>query len=185
MGWTPTPEQNKVLSIIPHITGLFSLFGSSCIIIMILRDAKKKLNKPYYRLLFAMSFFDGCSSIAFGLSTWPIPVNTEGVYAPKGNIQTCTAQGFWVQASIASPIYNLMLSVVRVLCTSDVFMIHDDILHKSSAHTMLTFYLLDIVFPTKSKVFMDGRSYRKMCRTCDAYDNNPLRLGYIVHMFIT
>jgi len=130
---------------------------------MILRDAKKKLNKPYYRLLFAMSFFDGCSSIAFGLSTWPIPVDTEGVYAPKGNIQTCAAQGFWVQASIASPMYNLMLSVVRVLCTQcDVFM--NDVLHISSfAHTIQTFYLLDIVFPTKSKVFMVRGPYRKLC----------------------
>lgn len=108
MGWTE--QQSKILSIIPHVTGLFSFVGSSSIIIMILHDRYKKLCKPYYRLLFAMCIFDIFSSVALGLSTWPIPVGSAGVYAPLGNTQTCSAQAFFIQANIASPLYNFMLS---------------------------------------------------------------------------
>ena len=102
MGWTE--QQSKILSIIPHVTGLFSFVGSSSIIIMILHDRYKKLCKPYYRLLFAMCIFDIFSSVALGLSTWPIPVGSAGVYAPLGNTQTCSAQAFFIQANIASPL---------------------------------------------------------------------------------
>ena len=108
MGWTE--QQSKILSIIPHVTGLFSFVGSSSIIIMILHDRYKKLCKPYYRLLFAMCIFDIFASVALGLSTWPIPVGSAGVYAPLGNTQTCSAQAFFIQANIASPLYNFMLS---------------------------------------------------------------------------
>ncbi len=107
MGWNE--EQSAILSIIPHVTGLFSFVGSSSIIFMILNDRRNKLSKPYYRLLFAMCIFDAFSSIALGLSTWPIPVGSK-VYTPLGNVKTCSAQAFFIQANIASPIYNFMLS---------------------------------------------------------------------------
>jgi hypothetical protein len=109
MGWTA--EQSKILSIIPHFTGAFSFIGSSSIITMILRDRRKKLSKPYYRLLFAMCVFDIFASVALGLSTWPIPEGSPGVYDPKGTVGTCSAQAFFIQANIASPVYNFMLSV--------------------------------------------------------------------------
>jgi len=51
------------------------------------------------------------SSISLGLSTWPIPQGTEGVHAPSGTVGTCTAQGFFIQANIASPLYNFCLSL--------------------------------------------------------------------------
>eukprot|EP00577_Skeletonema_sp_RCC1716_P011571 CAMPEP_0113406384 /NCGR_PEP_ID=MMETSP0013_2-20120614/19480_1 /TAXON_ID=2843 ORGANISM="Skeletonema costatum, Strain 1716" /NCGR_SAMPLE_ID=MMETSP0013_2 /ASSEMBLY_ACC=CAM_ASM_000158 /LENGTH=421 /DNA_ID=CAMNT_0000292221 /DNA_START=80 /DNA_END=1345 /DNA_ORIENTATION=+ /assembly_acc=CAM_ASM_000158 len=113
MGWTA--EQSKILSIIPHFTGAFSFIGSSSIIIMILRDRRKKLSKPYYRLLFAMCVFDIFASVALGLSTWPIPEGSPGVYDPKGTVGTCSAQAFFIQANIASPVYNFMLSVYFLL----------------------------------------------------------------------
>mmetsp|Transcript_5412 Transcript_5412/g.9871 ORF Transcript_5412/g.9871 Transcript_5412/m.9871 type:complete len:175 (-) Transcript_5412:200-724(-) len=74
--FTPA-QQSKILSEIPHITSLFSLFGSSYIIITILKDRKKKWTKPYYRLLFAMCVFDVFSSAALGLSTWSIPAGSK------------------------------------------------------------------------------------------------------------
>ena len=113
MGWTA--EQSKILSIIPHVTGAFSFVGSSSIIIMILRDRRKKLVKPYYRLLFAMCIFDIFASIALGLSTWPIPAGTTGVWDPVGTIGTCSAQAFFIQANIASPVYNFMLSICEYI----------------------------------------------------------------------
>lgn len=109
-----TTEEQRVLSIIPHVTGLFSIGGSGTIIWTVLRD-RKKWAKPYYRLLLAMSISDLFASVAFGLSTWPIPKGTDDVHAPLGNVGTCTAQGFFVQAGIASPMYNFMLSLYFIL----------------------------------------------------------------------
>jgi len=62
-----------------------------------------------------MAAFDIFSSIAFGLSTWPIPRESTGVYAPLGTVATCSAQGFFVQAGIASPFYKLMFSLYFLL----------------------------------------------------------------------
>eukprot|EP00562_Extubocellulus_spinifer_P028623 CAMPEP_0178655324 /NCGR_PEP_ID=MMETSP0698-20121128/24219_1 /TAXON_ID=265572 /ORGANISM="Extubocellulus spinifer, Strain CCMP396" /LENGTH=334 /DNA_ID=CAMNT_0020297283 /DNA_START=323 /DNA_END=1328 /DNA_ORIENTATION=- len=62
-----------------------------------------------------MACYDVVCSIAFGLSTWPIPRGSPGVYAPLGTVGTCTAQGFFVQASIAVPLYNLCLSIYYLL----------------------------------------------------------------------
>ena len=122
---------------------------------MILHDRYKKLSKPYYRLLFAMCIFDTFSSIALGLSTWPIPAGSTGVYAPLGNVQTCSAQAvsmymcivlmcelwcikliylffcwvcqFFIQANIASPIYNFMLSYCEYVCFLCCMWMHVDI----------------------------------------------------------
>lgn len=111
MGFTET--QNKVIAILPKFTGPISFLGSAWIIYEILCD-RRKWNRPYHRLLFMMCVFDAFSSIALGLSTWPIP---EGalVFAASGTVQTCSAQAFFIQANIASPIYNFMLSVYFLL----------------------------------------------------------------------
>ncbi|KAL7447621.1 hypothetical protein ACHAXS_000019, partial [Conticribra weissflogii] len=50
------------------------------------------------------------ASASIGLSTWPIPKGTEGVYGASGTTQTCTAQGFFNQLMLVSPFYNLMLA---------------------------------------------------------------------------
>ena len=109
-----TTEEQRVLAILPHVTGLFSVGGSATIIWTVLRD-RKKWAKPYYRLLLAMSTSDLLASVAFGLSTLPMPRGTEDVYAPLGNVGTCSAQGFFVQAGIASPMYNFMLSLYFIM----------------------------------------------------------------------
>ena len=109
-----TDAQTRALSIIPHATGPFSFVGSAWIITDILRD-RTRWAKPYHRLLFAMAFFDALSSIALGLSTLPIPSGSSGVYAPMGTQQTCSAQGFFIQANIASPLYNFCLSLYYLL----------------------------------------------------------------------
>jgi len=124
-------NQRKALSIIPHISGPFSMVGSMYILYDILRD-KNKWTHPYYRLLFSMCIFDVFSSIALGLSTWPIPPVTmtlleedkevvtvvdEGAsaYEASGTTATCAAQAFFIQANIASPILNYLLSVYFLL----------------------------------------------------------------------
>jgi len=110
-----TSAPKKALSIIPHVTGLLSLLGSCSILYDIWIDRKRKLKKPYYRILLGMSCADAITSFWLGLSTWPIPRGTEGVYGASGNTQTCTAQGFFVQLMVLSPCYNLNLSVYYLL----------------------------------------------------------------------
>ena len=103
-----TDEQKRALAIIPKCTAPLSFLGSFCVLCEVLRD-RKKWSKPYHRILFSMSVVDLLTSICFGLSTRPIPSDSEGVYNPQGNVESCEAQGFIIQAGIASPIYNFML----------------------------------------------------------------------------
>jgi hypothetical protein len=62
----------------------------------------------------AMSVFDIFSSIAWALSTLPIPEyefgETSGIYGAKGNEATCTMQGFFIQLGYTSIFYNMSLS---------------------------------------------------------------------------
>mmetsp|Transcript_17701 Transcript_17701/g.36043 ORF Transcript_17701/g.36043 Transcript_17701/m.36043 type:complete len:332 (-) Transcript_17701:114-1109(-) len=103
-------NQKKALSIIPHITGTLSIVGSLSILYDIWKYRSRKLHRPYYRILLGMSFFDVFASASLGMSTWPIPRGTEGVYGAIGTTQTCTAQGFFAQLILVSPFYNLMLA---------------------------------------------------------------------------
>jgi len=103
-------NQKKALSIIPHITGTLSIVGSLSILYDIWKYRSRKLHRPYYRILLGMSFFDVFASASLGMSTWPIPKGTEGVYGAMGTTRTCTAQGFFIQLMLVSPFYNLMLA---------------------------------------------------------------------------
>ena len=108
-------SQLKALGTIPHITGAFSTVGSFSILYDIWKDRQQKLKRPYYRILLGISSFDLVSSIAFGLSTIPMPVNTPFVYHPQGTTQTCTAQGFFVQLMLGSIFYNFVLALYYTL----------------------------------------------------------------------
>jgi len=107
--------QQKVLAIIPHVTGLLSLLGSCSILYDIWSDRKRKLKQPYYRILLGMSCADAITSFWLGLSTWPIPRGTDNAYGAVGTIASCTTQGFFVQLMVLSPIYNLNLSIYYLL----------------------------------------------------------------------
>jgi len=102
-----------LLSVTPHVTGTLSVLGSAYIIYDIASD-RKKWSSPYYRLLFAMGVVDFLSSFATSLSTVPMPAGTD-VYHSYGNSASCKAQGFFIHFNIASPLYNLMLSIYFLL----------------------------------------------------------------------
>jgi len=111
-----TKSQAKALSIIPHVTGTMSLIGSCSILSDILMsDGQGKLTRPYHRILLGISTVDALTSIALALSTLPIPAGTEGVYNARGNTQTCTVQGFFVQLNVLSYFYNVILSAYYLL----------------------------------------------------------------------
>ena len=113
MSWT-TEIQQKHLSIWPHFTGFLSMIGSGLIIFEVLRDPKKR-RKVYHRLLLAMSICDFNTSFWYFLGTWPIPRGTSNVFAASGTQASCTAQGFFIQFGIATPIYNAALSFYYLL----------------------------------------------------------------------
>lgn len=71
----------------------------------------------YHRLLLSMSIFDILSSCALFMSTWPIPADTPSkiVYGAVGNQATCSAQGFFVQFSMGTVLYNATLSIFYLL----------------------------------------------------------------------
>lgn len=112
-GWSE--EQKQLLSVIPHVTGALSILGSAFIIYDVASD-RKKWTSPYHRLLFAMGVVDFVSSFATSLSTIPMPAES-GDFS-YGNDATCALQGFFVHFNIASPLYNLMLSVYFLLTVS-------------------------------------------------------------------
>jgi hypothetical protein len=109
-GWTE--EQQKAISIIPHVTGALSILGSAFIVYDVVSD-RKKWSSTYHRLLFGMGLYDFVSSFATALSTVPMP--SESGDFSYGNAATCTAQGMFVNLNIASPLYNFMLSIYFLL----------------------------------------------------------------------
>jgi hypothetical protein len=107
-------RQRMWLAILPKISSVFSLFGSTWIIIEVATE-KRKRQAPYHRLLFAMSVYDVLESLWNFGSTWPIPEGSPDVIWATGNTATCTAQGFFLTLSVAVPLYNAMLSLYYVL----------------------------------------------------------------------
>ena len=110
--------QKAALAIIPKVSSVLSLFGSSWIIVEVATDnstEKPKRQHPYHRLLFAMSVYDVLESIWNFASTWAIPKGSPGVLWAQGTTTTCSTQGFFLTLSVAVPIYNAMLSLYYVL----------------------------------------------------------------------
>mmetsp|Transcript_109406 Transcript_109406/g.223548 ORF Transcript_109406/g.223548 Transcript_109406/m.223548 type:complete len:394 (+) Transcript_109406:147-1328(+) len=102
-------DQDLLLSIIPHVTGGLSILGSAFIVYDVASD-RKKWSSTYHSLLFAQGLLDFAGSCATSVSTLPMP-RTEQTDYSFGTSATCTAQGFFVHFNIASPLYNLSLSI--------------------------------------------------------------------------
>jgi hypothetical protein len=113
-----TQAQKVALAWVPRISASLSLFGSSMIICDILRD-KNKRGSVFHGLMVAMSVFDIFSSIAWALSTLPIPEYEFGepsaIYGAKGNKATCKTQAFFIQLGYTSIFYNMSLSFYFLL----------------------------------------------------------------------
>mmetsp|Transcript_29179 Transcript_29179/g.44118 ORF Transcript_29179/g.44118 Transcript_29179/m.44118 type:complete len:415 (-) Transcript_29179:152-1396(-) len=107
-------RQQMTLSILPRITGIMSIICSLLIIFTILRKKIKTLN-VYNRLILALSICDVNTTIWYSLSTAPIPSGSPNVYGAQGTQALCTAQGFFIQTGIATPMLNAMLSIYYLL----------------------------------------------------------------------
>ena len=67
-----TDTKRSALVWVPRVSSILSFFGSSSIIVDIVRDKEKK-SKIYGQLMVAMSVFDLMGSAAYSLTTLPIP----------------------------------------------------------------------------------------------------------------
>lgn len=95
-----TEARRALLSWLPRIAGLLSLFGSLYILFDVFKS-RQQGHTMYKELLVGISFFDCISSIAFALSSLPVPTTDSygqeiGAYGARGNAGTCTAQGFFL-----------------------------------------------------------------------------------------
>jgi hypothetical protein len=108
-----------VLALLPHFLAPLSVLGSLAIIYRILGfdrhgiDASNK--KTYYRLLAAMCIGDVFGSVAFSFGGVLVPRETL-LYSAKGNLATCTAQGFFLHVSVLAVLfYNTGLMICFVM----------------------------------------------------------------------
>jgi len=107
-------RQEMILAIFPKVTSFLSLVGSFYIIQDILRMRNKvnrKMKTTYHRLLLGLTTCDALVSVAWFMTTWPIPRDVFPIYGALGTQQTCEAQGFFAQFSIACIFYNCSLAI--------------------------------------------------------------------------
>ena len=96
---------STMVTVLPKITGILSMIGSSCIVYSILgtrRGRNHKLKTSFHRLLLALSLCDIISSFAYFLSFWPAPTQVPPGIDPEwydatfpgasGNKITCNIQ---------------------------------------------------------------------------------------------
>ena len=99
MSSSMTILQQKVLAIVPKITGLTSFVTSTIIVYtIIIRNPKLRKRSVYHRLLCGMSLADLSSSFWLSLSTWPIPKTSSTLWS-SGTNASCTAQGNLTEVS--------------------------------------------------------------------------------------
>ena len=85
--------------------------------LFIICDASKDIqrrSKLVNQLLITLSAFDVIGSLAYALTTLPIP-EADYIYGSRGNENTCTAQGFFIQIGTIACYLNISLSVYYML----------------------------------------------------------------------
>lgn len=107
--------KQKVLAILPMLSAPLSFLGSTLIVFLCCKSMTKVSSSPYHRILFLLSSYDIVSSIAYGLSTLPMPSESISVWGASGNNKTCTAQGFLIHNGLAVVYYNAMLMLYYTL----------------------------------------------------------------------
>lgn len=116
-----TPFQEKVLAVLPLMSGLLSAWGSLQIIRIIVRNRIRRPSENvgsrmscYQRIMLGLSLCDLVSSIVLCLQAFLLP-KSEGRSWAIGNQATCTAMGFLQQLFGATIFYSVMLSFVFLL----------------------------------------------------------------------
>ena len=116
-------------AVLPIVSGVISVLGSSTLISVMVRS-EKKVSTTYRRLLLGMSCLDIIFSIACLSSTFPSPRNLKSSnWIAIGTTQTCTLQGLMIYVgSIGTTMYNSMLSIFYLLTIA--FNVREDVMVK-------------------------------------------------------
>lgn len=114
-----TSSQEKVLSLLPVVSGLLSAWGSLEIIRIVLlrgrqRTTPTRIQSCYQRIMLGLSASDLVSSIVLSLQAFLLPA-AEGRTWALGNQATCNTMGFLQQLAGTTIFYNCMLSFVFLL----------------------------------------------------------------------
>lgn len=119
-------RQRVILALSRTVSGSLSVIASSIIIYKIFlryrqqRCANRSSSNniecvtTYHRMLLCVSVLDILTSFWQALSTLPVPAST-GVAFGHGTTATCSAQGFFVQLSAATPVYMAALNIYFML----------------------------------------------------------------------
>jgi hypothetical protein len=110
---TVTDQQERILSLLPIIPSILSVFGSLTIIHMVLTS--KRRSTPYKRLLLGMSICDTILSLTFPLYAFLVPHQSSHRIWAVGNDASCNVMGFFSQFTFAGILYNGMLSYYYLL----------------------------------------------------------------------
>mmetsp|Transcript_25937 Transcript_25937/g.45726 ORF Transcript_25937/g.45726 Transcript_25937/m.45726 type:complete len:556 (-) Transcript_25937:199-1866(-) len=105
-----TQWQQITITVAPAVTGSLSLLGCWLILRLICSDWKTKSRKVQFRFLLGRTVADTIGSLMWIFWSLPIPEGTPNVWGAKGTMSTCQLQGFLMQTTVASAIYNGALS---------------------------------------------------------------------------
>jgi len=106
-----------LLTILPRIPAFLSMLGSAMIVSSVVRSAKNR-GHMQQRIVGMMSCFDLMVSVVWFFTFLFIPpekFEEKGFPLALGNNASCDAQGFFIQLSTASFLYNVSLSVYYIL----------------------------------------------------------------------
>mmetsp|Transcript_6044 Transcript_6044/g.12743 ORF Transcript_6044/g.12743 Transcript_6044/m.12743 type:complete len:776 (-) Transcript_6044:118-2445(-) len=98
---------------LPRCTAITSVIGSAIIIYEVMTNEMKR-KKMNNQMLAVLSTFDLFGSIAYALTSLPIPKD-QHIQGAKGNNATCTAQGFFIQLNSTAGYINLSLAVYYLM----------------------------------------------------------------------
>ena len=105
--WQMTHNQSIALAYCVKFSAFLSNAGSVIVCYQILAPERRNamLKTMYNRIVLTISLMDIIGSLAFFMSTWPIPSDTlhdEWIYGNIGNQTTCNIQGYFMQGGVLS-----------------------------------------------------------------------------------
>ena len=108
-------SQTIILAILPIPSAVLSIVGRVTIIYVACQSRAERKSTPYTRLLIGLSGSDIIFSLCVGIGNLLRPRETSLRALALGNEATCSAMGFFNQASYAAIFYNAMLSFYFLL----------------------------------------------------------------------
>jgi len=125
--------KKKALVWLPRIGAILSIFGSSLMIITVVRNDKKRKSVVGELSIFLCSF-DIFGSLGYAFTSYPTP-KEDYIYGAEGNEASCTVQGFFIQVGTIALYFNVSIAIYYFLIIQCSWREHR--LRKSRVYYML------------------------------------------------